>query len=322
MKSRSKTVAGVSFAVAAACVVTCSRERPSTAAPIAAPSAAPPPAAPSALTAEQLSAVLPRVDTSSLTPAQRAGLLEVATDTFCYCGCPHTLAGCLKDHNACGHAPRAAALATKALADGVGSGLVIAQLEGYYASFPNEHRQHPSEEGCVFRGNPKAPITVVEFSDYQCPHCAAVAPLLDDVVTKQFVGKVKLCSKYFPLPMHPRAQIAAQAAEYVHQKYPDKFWAFHAALFAHQESLEDGDLKKIAAGVGIKGDELLKHMNENRYADVVNKTKAEATALKVPATPALFLNGRYLVLKPTPDLLTHTIEDEIEWNEHHGWKPD
>lgn len=325
---RMLAAAGLVVAVAAALLVTVLKGRGS---PAPAPhetqaeAKSEPAAAPHEMSKEQCAELFPGTDTSALTPAQCASLLEVSTDSFCYCGCPHTMAGCLKEHKACKHSGHMLEIAKSDIVDGAPGGMVLMRLEAYYGSFAKEHRVALSTDGCAMRGAADAPVTIVEYSDYQCPHCALLAPELEELL-KKYDGKVKLCSRYFPLPMHPRAQVAAQAAAYVHDKFPAKFWAFSDGLFAQtakQENLEDGDLKKVAEKAGLSGADVLKHMNDAKYADVVNKDKAQALDLQIRGTPAIYVNGRLFVLKPSPDMLTRTFEDELEWQSHNGaWAAD
>ena len=323
---RTLAAAGLVVAVTAALLLTVFKDRASPApAPQQTQAEAKAEPAPHEMSKAQCAELFPGTDTAEMTPAQCSTLLEVSTDSFCYCGCPHTMAGCLKEHKACKHSGHMLEIAKADVVDGAPGGMVLMRLEAYYSSFAKEHRVPLTTDGCAMRGNPAAPITLVEYSDYQCPHCALLAPELDELL-KKYDGKVKLCSRYFPLPMHPRAQVAAQAAAYVHDKFPAKFWAFSDGLFlqtAHQENLEDGDIKKVADKAGLNGADVLKHMNDAKYADAVNKDKAQAMDLQIRGTPALYVNGRMFVLKPSVEMLTRTLEDELEWQSHNGtWAAD
>jgi len=124
------------------------------------------------------------------------------------------------------------------LLEGYTPSVIIDLIERYYASFPASKRVKVGDTDCPQLGDPKAKVVVVEFSDFQCPHCAAAEKPLRDLVTA-LPGQVRLCSKYFPLPGHPRARQAAAAAEYAFRH--NKFWEMSEMLFAHQDTDELDD---------------------------------------------------------------------------------
>ena len=93
-----------------------------------------------------------------------------------------------------------------------------------------------------------APVTIVEFSDFQCPYCGAAHPELARLL-REFDGQVKLVFKYFPLSAHERAMPAARAAEAAARQ--GKFWEMHDLLFEHQHELEDADCERYASALGL-----------------------------------------------------------------------
>jgi protein-disulfide isomerase len=161
------------------------------------------------LSEDQARRILPRAELSGLTDEQRAQFLEIAGDMFDYAGCRDTLAKCLGPSVQDVHALRMAELVKALLLEGNPPSRVIETAENYYASFDASKRQSFKTNDCPVLGDPKAPVVIVEFSDYQCPHCAFAAKPLRDLVTQTEKGKARLCSKYFPLNGHPRARIAA-----------------------------------------------------------------------------------------------------------------
>ena len=138
-------------------------------------------------------------------------------------------------------------------------------------------------------GAPDAPVTIVEFGDFECPYCRAAAPVLRDVVASSG-GRVRLVFRHFPLfEIHPHALTAALAAEAAGAA--GTFWEMHAALFDHQDRLDDAGLAERAAELGLPaeavvGDEVQQH------ADVVRRDYADALALGVQGTPTLFVDGQ------------------------------
>jgi protein-disulfide isomerase len=160
---------------------------------------------------------------------------------------------------------------------------------------------------------------MVEFSDYQCPHCAAALPTLDQLVEKERKGKVRLCSKYFPFSSHPRARIAALCAEYA--RAHGKFWEMNKLLFEHQDALEDANLAGYAKEVGLNGEEMLKKAYAGDLDAMVEKHLREGTAVGVEATPTLFVDGRVSVLPLRPYYLAFSVDDEIAWKKDKVWNP-
>jgi protein-disulfide isomerase len=268
------------------------------------------------VTAEQARNIVPRADLADLNDAQRGVFVDVATEVFNYAGCQDTLAKCLASGQNDPHAVRMAALVKQLASEGFPATSVIQAIEKYYASFDDAQRVRLNGSSCAVAG--KGPVTLVEFSDYQCPHCAlAVAPL-EELVEKTRKGKVRLCSKYFPFPSHPRARIAAACAEYARAK--GKFWPLNETLFAHQEQLEDEDLKRYAKEVGLDGEEMLRQVYAGKFDEQVEKNRREGIAAGVESTPSLFIDGRYNVLPIKAWYLAFTVDDELEWQREKGWK--
>src|SRR5205823_11265634 len=137
---------------------------------------------------------------------------------------------------------------------------------------------------------------------------------LHDVVLIPEKGKARLCAKYFPLPQHPRARIAAACAEFAKRK--GKFWEMHEALFLHQEELEDDSLKRYAQQIGLDGAQMLKEVYAGRYDAVIDAHKQEGEGARVQATPTIFVNGRQHLLPVQTFFLQRSIEDELEWQQN------
>jgi protein-disulfide isomerase len=294
---------------------------PATTAPAAAgPAAGTEPGAPAAATGElDWSRIPSTVGAESLTPAQKAVLAQVLDETFCYCGCPHTLLGCLTGHAGCAHAPRMAALAARMAGQGQQPPAIEKALTDYYASFdrPKRARLDLAAFGPPL-GDPKAPITIVEFSDFKCPFCQQFRVKLQAFVERN-QGRVKLYYKPFPLPNHPRAQEAAEAAEWARDQ--GIFWAFHDAVYENNKTLDDDSLAAIAARLGKDGDDLKKALAEKRYRQKVLDAQSEGRRAGLPGTPTLFFEGRRHVLPDLSDtILEFTLDDEEEWIRSGGWR--
>jgi protein-disulfide isomerase len=272
------------------------------------------------LSDERARQILPRADLHDLTDAQRAQFLEVAGDTFGYAGCTDTLARCLGAGVSDKHAPRMAGLVKALLLQGLKPGVVTDALERYYAGFPQQRRQKLADFDCPQLGDARAPVAVVEFSDYQCPHCAAAVKPLHDLV-RSLPAKVRLCSKYFPLPGHPRAQLAAACAEFARRQ--GKFWEMNDLIYANQEELSDAALKSFALKLGLDGDAMLRQAYGGRFDPVIERQKKEGAAAGLRATPTLYFNGRQYTLPIQHEFLVFSAQDEDEWQRNKGgWDKD
>ena len=138
------------------------------------------------------------------------------------------------------------------------------------------------------RGNPDAPVTVVEYGDYECPYCAAAAPVLRKLVDESD-GQVRLVFRNFPLAEpHPFALTAALAAEAAGAQ--GSFWPMHDLLFTKQDRLEDVALRAYADRLGLDGS-LVVGEPAQQFADKVEADFAAGLAAGVSGTPTLFING-------------------------------
>jgi protein-disulfide isomerase len=262
---------------------------------------------------------LARVSLEGLAPAQRQAVVEYARKTFCPCGCPHTLAQCLAEHETCRHAPRTATLAVRLARAGARQDEIARLLGDYYASFDRRAKIDVSRHGPPL-GDPDAPVTLVEYSDFTCPYCQLVRPVLESFVQAR-KGRVKLVFKPFPIESHPGALELAQAVEWARDQ--KLFWPMHDALFASPGSHSVEELATIAHDLGGDAASLRAALGDGRYLARVRESQAEARAAGIKGTPSLFMNGRPLVLMDFSDEgLELALQDEEEWLQRRGWQRD
>ena len=161
------------------------------------------------------------------------------------------------------------------------------------------------------RGKPDALVTIVEFSDFQCPFCGRVEPTVEQIL-KQYGDKVRLVWRNNPLPFHPNAEPAAQVAiEAFKQGGNDKFWAVHYDLFKNQRDLSRPTLDKIAAAHGLDKSKVDAAIDDHKYSDEIKDDEQLAARLGARGTPTFFINGRKLVgAQPLP-AFTKIIDEEI-----------
>jgi protein-disulfide isomerase len=138
------------------------------------------------------------------------------------------------------------------------------------------------------KGGDKAPVTIVEFSDFECPYCSRAEESVKQVM-KEYAGKVRVVYRDFPLPFHPNAQKAAEAAHCAGDQ--GKYWDMHEKLFANQKALAVADLKSHAKGIGLDQAKFDKCLDSGDKAAIVEKNKQAGSEVGVTGTPAFFING-------------------------------
>ncbi len=142
------------------------------------------------------------------------------------------------------------------------------------------------------RGNKNAPITILEYSDFQCPYCARFHETLTQVM-KNYDGKVKWVFRQFPLSeLHPFAETAAEASECANDQ--NKFWEYTDELYANQSSFSADYFKKAAKNIGLNTSKFNTCLDSGKYKDKVAADYAEGDGYGVSGTPGSFLNGEEL----------------------------
>lgn len=141
------------------------------------------------------------------------------------------------------------------------------------------------------RGGAKAPVTIVMFSDYECPFCVRAEAVVDQVM-KTYGDKVRLVFRDYPLPMHPNARPAAEAAACANDQ--GKYWSYHEKLFANNTALGADKLKEYAKDTGLDMAKFDKCVADKTHAAAIDKDVADGAAVGVNGTPAFFINGRML----------------------------
>jgi predicted DsbA family dithiol-disulfide isomerase len=139
------------------------------------------------------------------------------------------------------------------------------------------------------KGNKDAPVVLVEFADYQCPYCQKVHPELDKL-QKQYGDKLAIAYKDFPLPMHPYAEKAAEAARCAGAQ--GKFWEMHDLLFTDKK-LDVSDLKEQARSLHLDGPRFDQCLDSGQTAAAIEKDAAEGRRLGLTGTPSFFINGHF-----------------------------
>lgn len=141
------------------------------------------------------------------------------------------------------------------------------------------------------RGKADAPVTIVEWSDFQCPFCSRVEPTLDRI-EKEYGDRVRFVFKHMPLSIHPQAGAAHAAAEAAHRQ--GRFWEMHDRIFENPRDLRRETLEGYAAEIGLDMDRFRKDVASEDVSRRIDEDIKQAGQLGVTGTPAFFINGKFL----------------------------
>ena len=159
------------------------------------------------------------------------------------------------------------------------------------------------------QGPASAPIELIEFSDFQCPYCQRAHPTVKQVLDA-YGGRIRLVYRNYPLPNHPNARPAAEAAQCANEQ--GKFWQYHDRLFTNPSKLSDADLKQSAAELGLDASRFNACVDSHKYKAVVDADIKDGTAAGVSGTPAFFINGRALSGAQPFEAFKRIIDEELE----------
>jgi protein-disulfide isomerase len=159
------------------------------------------------------------------------------------------------------------------------------------------------------KGPASAPVTLVAFSDFQCPFCSRAVPTLHQLET-DYAGKLRVAFKQLPLPFHDKAHLAAEAALAANEQ--GKFWQFHDKLFANQQALDRPSLDKYAEELGLNMAKFKAALDTGKFKDRVDREAKEGAAVGATGTPTFFINGRILVGAQPVDAFKTAIDAELK----------
>ncbi len=262
----------------------------------------------------QTSQNLPAVDFTGLTSAQKALALKVLRTNGCPCGCGMKMAECrAKDPN-CSYSKRLAAIVVDTVRKGAKEAAVLAAVD----ASPLMHRAAPKLlenpvvipiDGAPFVGPKDARVTLVEFSDFQCPYCAQAVVKLNAVL-KAYPSQVKLVFKQFPLDMHSQAALAAAAALAAHRQ--GKFWQLHDAMFADRTHLSRKTILDMAGAIGLDTRRFEQDWDSPAVKQAVAREQMEGEKAGVEATPTVFIDGQKYNGALDLDAIRPVIEAELK----------
>ncbi|MBI4697556.1 MAG: thioredoxin domain-containing protein [Nitrospirae bacterium] len=147
-------------------------------------------------------------------------------------------------------------------------------------------------------GNKKAPVTIVEFSDFQCPYCAQLQPTLKEVLIA-YPKDVRLVFKQYPLPFHAQARNASKASLAAGEQ--GKFWEMHDLIFENFSQLGEDKFRELAGKIGLNVEKFMADYQSNKYDQQIELDMNTARSVGVTGTPTLFINGKRVMRRSVED---------------------
>jgi len=188
---------------------------------------------------------------------------------------------------------------------------LVAKLRKDYGfkSMIEPDRTQVATQGHPSKGPAGAPVTIVEFSDFECPYCGGLFPTLQKI-EENYKDKIRIVYRQFPLSnLHPHAQKAAEASLCANDQ--NKFWQLHDAMFSDQKNLTVDDLKAKATALSLNAQTFSSCLDSGKYAGAIRDSIAEGSKVGVDGTPAMFINGRFLGGNQPYDEIAKIIDDEL-----------
>ncbi|HZM71546.1 MAG TPA: thioredoxin domain-containing protein [Candidatus Cryosericum sp.] len=169
--------------------------------------------------------------------------------------------------------------------------------------------QVSADDDPVKGGPASAPVTIVEFSDYQCPFCSRAETVVDEVM-KKYGDKVRLIYRDYPLSFHQNAETASMASECAEEQ--GKFWEMHGAMFGNQAKLAAPDLVETAGSIGLNKDTFKGCLDSGKFRSEVQKDFQDGQKYGVTGTPTFFINGIMIVGARGVESFSEIIDRELD----------
>lgn len=241
----------------------------------------------------QTATVLPGVELTALSAANKNVALSILRAEGCNCGCSMKIAECRINDPPCAASRRLAEYVVKELDAGKSAEVVLAGLRKL-ATEPPPLLGEPvklSIDGDPVKGPANARVTVVEFSDFQCPFCAKAAVEVNLVVQK-FPNDIRVIFKQFPLDSHSHAALAGEAS--LAAQAQGKFWEMHDKMYANFHAISRDHILVWAKEIGLDVERFRADLDGHKYAARVKAEEQEGEKAGVEGTPTFFIDGRKL----------------------------
>ena len=261
---------------------------------------------------------------AGLTAPQKVTVLQALNERDCECGCGMGhIAGCIKKDPNCPRSPQLGRKAVDLAKEGKGLGEILTAIDAQQkpsGGSPSPSAAAPAAGGSkkvipaahnVRQGPAAAKVTIVEFSDFECPFCNRSEPTVKGVL-KKYGKDVALVWVNQPLPFHANAMGAATAFQAAARQSADKAWALHDKMYDNFKTLGKPEIEKYAAEVGLNVGKLKKDWDDPKIKAEVEQDQKVAGEVGANGTPTFFINGRELVGAQPADAFEKIIDDELK----------
>jgi protein-disulfide isomerase len=254
---------------------------------------------------------LPGIDLSGLSAEQKATVLKLLREEPCSCGCNMKLAECRVADPQCQYSTGMAKIVIESVKQGKtpDQALEAARTSKWGPAKTLDDPVKIPVSGAPVTGPADAPLTIVEFSDFQCPYCAAAVPQIRAIL-KAYPAQIKLVFKQFPLEEHPQADLAATAA--VAAQKQGKFWPMHDVLFEHPNDLSRKSILGYAKEIGLNVDKLENDMDTTEIRETVERDVEDGNDANVMGTPTIFIQGRRYNGAITFEALKPILDEQLK----------
>lgn len=230
---------------------------------------------------------LPGTGLNSLKPEQQQVILQLMQEGGCPCDPKITLYACIVAQS-CASATALASFGVERFKEGMGAEQVVEAIINKYV----EDFVPPATfelKDTARKGPENAPITIVEFADFECPHCALMSGIMKEL-TKVYPQNVKVYFKQFPLPMHSNAFLASKATLAAQRQ--GAFWPMHDLVFSNQSKLTPESFSSFAQELGLNLETFNTDLQDPKIEEQINRDKLEGIQAGLQGTPTLFFNGK------------------------------
>ena len=236
---------------------------------------------------------LPGVDLTGLTSSQREIALQTMRAESCTCGCSMKIAECRMSDPSCVSSRRLAHFVVTMASAGKSKEIVRTELLKFAAA-PENLLDDPvkiSTDGDPVRGPATAKVTIVEFSDFQCPYCAKATSEVKQILNK-YPKDVRFIYKQFPLDIHSQAEVAAEAS--LAAQAQGKFWEMHDELYANFRSISRTRILAWAQEIGLDAPRFNKDLDSHKFRARVTAEEKQGEDAGVAGTPTFYIDGKKL----------------------------
>jgi hypothetical protein len=251
------------------------------------------------------------IDITQVPPSRRQDFLRILNETFCYCGCPRTLAACLTSKADCS-CVQCSERMTKFILNHFAAGMATEEVEltilqGFSEGYNGLERtfdltDHPT------KGSDKPKFQIVEFADFRCGHCREAHPLLKQLAAQ---NDVQLSYFYFPLGSDDSPSVlAAQAAE--EARIQGKFWEMADLLYENHENIDIPSILGFAKKLGLDVNKFQRALDQQTHKPRVLADKKLGQKIGVQSTPSIFINGRLFGFPRAPEYFVEYLMMEAE----------